>query len=298
MPKKTKVIHSTDDVIKKAASQLASKLKGKAVKLKRNPDYNLGWVGGDYEGDPADVVYGIGFKAGGEDLTVLIAGYELSGGEDYRYSRSLETPYWTGLYDGTPAEVERKSKAEAWDIDEDKQINVGSLFSFIQDMIKINMPDAKTGASASKNKLGIVKGATMGCQQQKQVIKAMLEAGRPDLANHVAKMTTAGAKLSSSLKSKINKDLIKAGLDGNGRFRKVGEAISVAAEVFQKHGLEEDDVFSADRLRGPDGRATFHMAFTNVEDPFSPEPISNSMLVVQWHFFEETSKYEVLMYLS
>lgn len=109
---------------------------------------------------------------------------------------------------------------------------------------------------------------------------------------------TADAKLSSSLKSKINRDLIKAGLDGNGRFRKVGEAINVASGVFQKHGLEEDDVFSADRLRGPDGRATFNMAFTNVEDPFSPEPISNSMLVVQWHFFEETGQYEVLMYLS
>lgn len=113
-----------------------------------------------------------------------------------------------------------------------------------------------------------------------------------------ASVTTADAKLSSSLRSKVNKDLIKAGLDGNGRFRKVGEAINAASGVLQKHGLEEDDVFNADRFRGDSGRATFNMAFTNIEDPFSPEQISNSMLVVQWHFFAETTKYEVLMYMS
>jgi hypothetical protein len=113
-----------------------------------------------------------------------------------------------------------------------------------------------------------------------------------------ASAVTADAKLATSLKSKINKDLIKAGLDGNGRFRKVGEAINVASGVLQKHGLEEDDVFSADRFRGDSGTANFHMAFTNTEDPFSPEPITNSMLAVQWHFFAETSRYEVLMYMS
>lgn len=151
---------------------------------------------------------------------------------------------------------------------------------------------------------------SMARRMAKEFIKKLRDmdlASRVEMTNtgpgsadvHVyARAATAGSKLATSLKSKINRDLIKAGLDGNGRFRKVGEAINVASGVLQKHGLEEDDVFSADRLSGPDGHATFNMAFSNSEDPFSPDPISNSMLVVQWHFFAETSRYEVLMYMS
>jgi hypothetical protein len=133
---------------------------------------------------------------------------------------------------------------------------------------------------------------------KRQVIAALLKAARPDLANVVAHVVTAERKLDRTTQQKVNKELIKAGLDGNGRFRKIGEAIAAIAKVFGRHGLEEDDVFNADLFRGNDGRRTFGIAYSNADDPFSPEAIGNSMLVIQWHLFEETGQYEVIAYLS
>lgn len=133
---------------------------------------------------------------------------------------------------------------------------------------------------------------------KRQVIAALLKAARPDLANVVAHVVTAERKLDRKTQQKVNQDLIKAGLDGNGRFRRVGEALNTIAKVLDRNGLQQDDVFSADLFRGDKGNRTFAIAYSNPDDPFSPETVGNSMLVVQWHLFEETGQYEVLAYLS
>lgn len=132
---------------------------------------------------------------------------------------------------------------------------------------------------------------------KRQLIAVLLKAHRPDLANAVARVVTAARKLDSKTRQKANSDLSKAGLDGNGRFKRIGEGLNAIAKVLSRHGLEEDAVFSADLFRGQKGRRTFEIAFSNADDPFSPETIDNSLLVVQWHQFE-TGAYEILAYLS
>ena len=110
---------------------------------------------------------------------------------------------------------------------------------------------------------------------------------------------TRGERLDSGVRRKINADLVRRGMDGNGRFRKIGEALGVISEVIGKHGLEPDTVFSADYFRRDDGQQSFDLAFSNPSDPFSPVPVSNSMLVIQWHkFVDTTGNYEIVAYLS
>ena len=111
-------------------------------------------------------------------------------------------------------------------------------------------------------------------------------------------ITARSQRTRRKTQQKVNQDLTKAGLDGNGRFRRIGEAIGAIAKVLGRHGLEEDDVFNVDLFRGNDGRRTFAIAYSNPDDPFSPESVGNSMLVIQWHRFEETDQLEVISYLS
>ena len=136
---------------------------------------------------------------------------------------------------------------------------------------------------------------------KRQIISTLLKAHRPDLANAVAHTVTAGRKLDAKTRQQANRDLIKAGLDGNGRFKRIGEALNAIARVLERHGIEQDDVFSADRFRAPKGHQTFAIAFSNRDDPFSPETVDNSMLVIQWYRYDGRlgeDLFEVLAYLS
>jgi hypothetical protein len=132
---------------------------------------------------------------------------------------------------------------------------------------------------------------------KRQIIATLLKASRPDLANVVAGVVTAGRKLDRGTQQKVNKDLIKAGLDGNGRFKRIGEALNAIAKVLDKHGLQQDDVFSADLFRDNKGQRTFAIAYSNPDDPFSPETVDNSLLVVQWYELQP-GMLEVVSYLS
>lgn len=108
----------------------------------------------------------------------------------------------------------------------------------------------------------------------------------------------AAVKLPTTLKNKIAQDFRKAGLDGNGRFAKPQHGTARAVDILSEHGIEIDDVLSADRFRDKEsGRFNLHLAFTNKEDAFSPETISNSMLSVSYYQVAP-NKYEVLVYLS
>jgi len=132
---------------------------------------------------------------------------------------------------------------------------------------------------------------------KRQIIRTLLRAKRPDLANAVAHVVVAGRKLDSKTRQQANADLAKAGLDGNGRFRRIGEALNTIAKVLDGHSIQQDDVFSANLFRGDKGQRTFAVAFSNPDDPFSPETIDNSMLVIQW-FEHAPGRIEVLTYLS
>lgn len=107
----------------------------------------------------------------------------------------------------------------------------------------------------------------------------------------------ASVKLDNATRQKVNAALMRKGLDGNLAFQRIGQALNVIAQVLQDAGLEQAEVFSANRFMGDDGRATFDIALSNPVDPFSPTDIGNSMLAVTWHK-HESGRYEVIAYLS
>ena len=107
---------------------------------------------------------------------------------------------------------------------------------------------------------------------------------------------TAGGRLISSLRKEINKDLRRAGFDGRGRFRRPQEGYSKALDVLRKYGIELGNVPSSHLFKGPQGVLTVDLAFSNPEDPFSPEDIDNSLLRLD--FTEVGNGYEMIGYLS
>lgn len=108
---------------------------------------------------------------------------------------------------------------------------------------------------------------------------------------------TAGTRLDPSLKRQVNAALEREGFGGKRKFRKMGEALNAAMGVLSEHGLEQDEVVSADRFREPSGHATVRVAYSNPSDPFSPETVSNSVLALQWTELRP-GVLEVIAYMS
>lgn len=110
-------------------------------------------------------------------------------------------------------------------------------------------------------------------------------------------LAAMGQRLDSATRREGNMLLRKVGLDGNGRFNSIGKALSYAFDALSKIGIEPDTTLSAHLFREPSGSRSLDLAFSNTEDPFSPEPITNSVLHFSW---TEVSKdrYEVVAYLS
>lgn len=105
------------------------------------------------------------------------------------------------------------------------------------------------------------------------------------------------AKLDKQDRAMINESLVRAGLDGNGRFRSVGMALSAASDVLDDYGLEPDEVLSAWKFSGPSGHTQIRVAESNRNDPFSPVPVENSVLAFSWHQLAE-GRWEALAYMS
>jgi hypothetical protein len=103
-------------------------------------------------------------------------------------------------------------------------------------------------------------------------------------------------KLSPSDRKSVNRDLRKIGMDGNGRFRSMGQALGKAAGVLHKHGIEWDEVITADRVHGKHGSTAFTLAHSDPDEPMAPKPVTNSMFSVQWT--EMRGGYEVVAYVS
>jgi len=107
-------------------------------------------------------------------------------------------------------------------------------------------------------------------------------------------------------RKKINKEFIKAGLDGNGRFKKIDHGISKINEILAEHDFELDEVTSSDRFKEDSGRQEFKLARKKHKDPYSPIPIKNSVIAFSWHLMHEKKitdtvkekTYEILAYVS
>lgn len=105
------------------------------------------------------------------------------------------------------------------------------------------------------------------------------------------------AKLDRTVRQKANRDLERAGLDGNGRFKKPGEALSYAFKALARYGMEPDEMVDGFLLSRPQGSVNIDMAFSNEKDSFSPISITNTMLRIQWTDLGG-KRYEVIGYLS
>jgi len=103
-------------------------------------------------------------------------------------------------------------------------------------------------------------------------------------------------KVDRGLRNKAANKFADAGLDGNGRFDEPGDGVRAAFDVLEEFGIEIDG--TAGSFHSDSGTTTINLAFTNMEDRFSPYAITNSSLVFTWYKFEETGKYEIVVYLS
>jgi len=113
-------------------------------------------------------------------------------------------------------------------------------------------------------------------------------------------------KIKTKEKKKINEAFRKAGLDGNGRFKKIDHGISKIHEILADNDFELDEVTSSDRFREDKGRQEFRIARKKHKDPHSPTPIKNSLVAFSWHLMSEKKvtdvvkdkTFEILAYLS
>lgn len=113
-------------------------------------------------------------------------------------------------------------------------------------------------------------------------------------------------KIKPKERKETNADFNKAGLDGNGRFKKIDHGISKITEILDKHGFELDEVMNSDRFREDSGRDQFHISRKNPKDAQSPIEIKNSIVVFTWHLMHEKAvtdtvkekTYEILAYVS
>jgi len=104
-------------------------------------------------------------------------------------------------------------------------------------------------------------------------------------------------RLDQGARRQINSLLIRAGLDGNGRFRSAQQGYARAVDVLHDVGIELDEVVSSHLFNQPSGTIRADIAFTNYTDRFSPISIDNSVLYLQYTELRD-GVYEVVAYLS
>jgi hypothetical protein len=123
-----------------------------------------------------------------------------------------------------------------------------------------------------------------------------------DLHSHINNHLNASKgvidmKTWKTIREKANAALEKAGFDGNGRFRTIGQANSKLAEVLSNFGLQLADVMSADRFREPSKTQNFSLEFVNPQDSFSPVAFDDSMVHYSYAKLAP-DRVEVVAYLS
>jgi hypothetical protein len=124
-------------------------------------------------------------------------------------------------------------------------------------------------------------------------------ANRVIYAKAMARVANPSVKISNALKQDINRALVKAGMDGNKAWNRLGMALTAISEVLFKFGVTHD-LMSADRFRGDDGRTRLGMDTYKESIIGEPEvnPINNSDLIITYHKFEHTGNWEVIAYVS
>lgn len=118
--------------------------------------------------------------------------------------------------------------------------------------------------------------------------------------------TVVSNKMTTAMKNKINARLAGRadGLDGNKSWPKAEHGYAHALEVLSDYGIELDGVVNSMGFKPMSGTVRANLAFTNVEDSFSPTSIINTMLIISfaprgYEGADRTeTRFEVIAYLS
>jgi hypothetical protein len=103
--------------------------------------------------------------------------------------------------------------------------------------------------------------------------------------------------MTPKLRAQINDRLDREGFGGNKRFRKASNGFSEALAVLSEFGIESDVVVNSFWFNSEKGTLNHDLAWSNPDDPFSPEPIRNTALFFTWTVLREGSV-EAIAYLS
>lgn len=134
--------------------------------------------------------------------------------------------------------------------------------------------------------------------EYKKIIEETVNSiGMKDIDKIIDGLLTESSRLDSSLRQRVNAALEKAGFDGNGRWSRIGQALTDAHVVMGRFGIEPAEVANSHHLRQPKGALRMDIAFSNPDDAFSPDEISNSVLSFNWEDLGG-GRYEVVAYLS
>jgi hypothetical protein len=119
------------------------------------------------------------------------------------------------------------------------------------------------------------------------------------VADRFQDVDTTKGRIDTRFREQVNTALMRAGLDGNGRFERPEGGYVKALDVLSDFGIELDTVVSSHLFSKSLERNTVRvdLAFTNPKDSFSPISITNSILVVSFTRLGER-RYEALAYLS
>ena len=112
-------------------------------------------------------------------------------------------------------------------------------------------------------------------------------------------------RISDKDRHRITNVVTKHGLDGNGRFETVGQAISALAEALNEMGFELDmvsdhNIASAHHRPGSKGSNMLSFRRKNLSgDPYEEEPtIENSRISFNWEDLGRGTGFEVVAYAS
>ena len=106
-----------------------------------------------------------------------------------------------------------------------------------------------------------------------------------------------GSRIMPGERQAANKELVKAGFGGQGRWQSPGAAASAAFEVLNQYRIEPDEVFTAARYGKQREKGTSNIPLArSTDDPFAPIPITNTGLAFSWTRLE--TGFEVIAYLG
>lgn len=107
-------------------------------------------------------------------------------------------------------------------------------------------------------------------------------------------LSASGVRISPNAKKATNAALIRAGMDGNGRFASPAHALSVAGKILEVNSMEIDETVHGAWMANPQGRVNLSIGATTPEGVAS---ITNSALAIQWYRLDGGA-FEVVAYLS